>query len=582
MNTTIENSSTQNNSNDKPQPLRDNPGLAPFELSNYRGISNDNYYELLPVMRRYLKRVIPGEDFEPVDKHLGEWGELLGGKLNDLTIAAHQEGRYGSLEKYDRHGARIDDIVYNAEQNEIRQLSHAHGVVNLDYHEEWNRPFHFEHREALAYLSNLNGEAGINCPLAMTEGLIRILNEVGTEEQKKKFLPMICSRELNFPFAAGQYLTERVGGSHVAANRTVARRGEDGNWYLTGEKWFCSNPGEVWLTTARIENSSLIGCFIVSRYKEDGALNDHHILRLKDIIGSRGKVTAEVEYRDTRAELIGRPHTGLALLVKHVINVSRVHTGFGACAIARRAFWEARAYARHREAFGKTIQDYPSIQRSLGQMQAMVTAMELAIFDNWGRRRLNEPVFDLYTPLLKYICTSNSSDITHEAIMIHGGNGILGDYSVLPRLHNDAIINETWEGTHNIIANHVVKAFRRPKIKRAFDELMVSRLERIAAHSELSELHSGLGEIQEQLNEIDPATLSEGNRQGFCDRLFAYQGLSLLASEAVLDLEAGKNESVYKDLSQVFLAMTRYGNRGLLPSNSALWDEALMGRVINY
>ena len=82
---------------------------------------------------------------------------------------------------------------------------------------------------------------------------------------------------------------------------------------------------------------------MVGRLKDDGSLNNHNILRLKDIIGSRGKVTAEVEYNNVEAELMGRKATGLAHLIKHVITVSRIHTGLGAVAGGRRrtARWTA-------------------------------------------------------------------------------------------------------------------------------------------------------------------------------------------------------------------------------------------------
>lgn len=93
---------------------------------------------------------------------------------------------------------------------------------------------------------------------------------------------------------AGQYVTEKVGGSNVSANRTISRKQDNGEWILTGEKWLCSNPGDLWVRTARVEDINTIGMFLVPRIKDDGTLNGHHILCKKDIIDSRGKLTVEI------------------------------------------------------------------------------------------------------------------------------------------------------------------------------------------------------------------------------------------------------------------------------------------------
>ena len=285
---------------------RNNPGLENFELSQYRGTENLDYFSMLPILSDFLQNEISPQHWPQIQDHLTHFGYLVSGELNILINACHKEGKYGKLEKYDRHGNRIDEIIYSPEQIKAKEIAHNAGLVNLDHQKGWNIPFYYYHREALAYLSNLNGEAGYNCPLAMTEGMLDVLTNVATQEQRKRFLPLIINEKLDYYFACGQYLTERVGGNNVGANRTIAIKNKDGNYSLFGEKWFCSNPGEIWVTTAKIEGSNMIGAFIMGRRKQNGELNDHHLLRLKDIIGSRGKVTAEIEFRYAEAELLGK------------------------------------------------------------------------------------------------------------------------------------------------------------------------------------------------------------------------------------------------------------------------------------
>lgn len=403
-----------------------------------------------------------------VHEHLAQYGALSGGVLNDLIEACHREGKYGELVQYDATGNRVDQVVYSHEQREARRIAYEHGIVNLNYHPEWKHPFTFAHRMMLACMTNMNGEGGVACPLAMTDGMILVLEKIGTEEQKKKYLPIVADPKSKSHFMAGQYVTERVGGSNVGANRTVARKGQNGKWVLNGEKWFCSNPGDLWVTTARIEDTSTIGLFVVSRLKDDGSLNGCRLIRKKDIIGSKGKITVESIYEDLEAEELGRPAHGLANLIKYVINTSRIHVSAGAVGHGRRSFHEALAYARKRTAYGRQIIDLPSVIRTLARMQVQQSALEFAVFRNYDLNAKDDSLSKLLTPLLKYSSTVLATSLTHEAMLILGGNGILGDFSILPRLHNDAIINETWEGTHFLLCEHAIKAYFRPNIQKAY------------------------------------------------------------------------------------------------------------------
>jgi len=279
--------------------LLEHPALSPFDLSSYPGLRGKNFFTRDAILQRIVRRAspdLPEAEKQAIHEHLTGYGALVGGELDALTEACHKEGKYGEIIKYDRTGNRIDSIEYSWEQKQARRLSFEYGVVNLDFHENWKFPFRNFHRYALAYLMNLNGEGGVACPLAMTDGMILALKKIGSEEQKQKYLPIVAGRNSPSHFMAGQYVTERVGGSNVSANRTTAYQRSDGKWILDGEKWFCSNPGDLWVTTARIQNTNTIGLFLVSRWKEDGTLNGHHILRKKDIIGSRGKLTVEVIY----------------------------------------------------------------------------------------------------------------------------------------------------------------------------------------------------------------------------------------------------------------------------------------------
>jgi len=440
-----------------------------FDLSSYLGLKNQNLFEkdktLQFLVASYTKD-LPSQERSDIEKHLFGYGKLVGGILNELTDRCHKEGKYPEVQKYDRVGNRIDEIIYSPEQLESRRISYEYGVVNLDFDPEWKYPFRPIHRYALAYLMNLNGEGGVACPLAMTDGMILVLQKLGTEEQKQKYLPIVAGKGSSSHFLAGQYVTERVGGSNVSANRTTARLQSNGKYVLNGEKWFCSNPGDLWVTTAKIEGTNTIGLFLVPRYKENGELNGHHILRKKDIIGSRGKATVEIIYENLEADALGRTTHGIANLIRYVIRVSRLHVGLGSCANAKRAVLEAMEYSQVRTAYGKRIIDFPILATELASLQVLQSLNTMLNFRSVDYFQKNDILEEVLLPLLKYKSTLQASDLTRRSMLVLGGNGIVGDFSPLPRLHNDSIINETWEGTHLVISEHVLHALRKERIFR--------------------------------------------------------------------------------------------------------------------
>lgn len=513
-----------------------NPGLQPFDISDYEGLRGLNFFEEDRVLQRIMLQHASGlEKDHAADMmgHIHGYGGLTGGILDELTVASHREGKYGEIRTFDRSGNRIDEIDYCAEQLESRRISYDYGIVNLDFHPEWKHPFTTLHRMALAYLCNEVGEGGVACPLAMTDGMILALKELGTDEQKELYLPLVAGPGSYSHFMCGQYVTERVGGSNVGANRTVARPLENGKWVLTGEKWFCSNPGDLWVTTARIEDSERIGMFLVPRLKEDGTKNGYQLLRKKEIIGSRGKLTAECTYEDLIAEPLGRVSHGLANIIRYVIKTSRMHVAAGAAGMGRRALREALAYTSVRTAYGKRIIDIPVTTLLLSRMSILQTAVELAIFRTFRMEEEGDVLSGLLTPLMKYCSSVHSTWLIQKAMMLHGGNGILGDFSVLPRLLNDSIINETWEGAHPLIQEHALKAYHRPKIKRALGE-WIERTVQNAAGSAAASTARALQKEWQDFNSFmseNSHDFLELNREAVCDRLYGILSVVLLLEQ---------------------------------------------------
>lgn len=417
-------------------------------LPGYPGTRGLNFWEADASLRE-----VAGPMLTPQGRaRSSEFGAFAGRTLDALIDAAHKPENLPKL---------VDGAVkYCPEQIEARRhLARAiYGGPG---------PLTLTERMTRAVLANYCGEGGITCPLAMTDGLIGLLEKRGTAAQMREFLPRLKSDDPDWAITGGQFITEKQSGSNVAANETAASKNPDGTWSLRGTKWFCSNPGELWVTTAKTPEGT-VALFLVKRRNTDGSLNGHKILRLKPIGGTRGKATVEVEYTGAKAELIGKPREGLVILVNEILSVSRLHVAAAALGFAGRAVLEARTFADWRLAYGKPLTAIASVAARLQSMEGIHAGMVGAFYHGLHALEAGEADAEALVPLLKVEISMRATELVREAQLLIGGHGILDDFSPLNRLADDAIVNEIWEGTHPILAGHAAKALRRPRVLESF------------------------------------------------------------------------------------------------------------------
>lgn len=440
-------------------------------LPGYPGTRGMNFWEADASLRD-----VAGPMLTPQGRtRSSEFGALAGRTLDALIDKAHKPENLPRL---------VDGAVkYCPEQIEARRhLARAiYGGPG---------PLTLTERMTRAIIANYCGEGGITCPLAMTDGLIGLLEKRGSAAQMREFLPRLKSDDPEWALTGGQYITEKQSGSNVAANETTASPNDDGSWSLKGTKWFCSNPGELWVTTAKTPQG-VVALFLVKRKNADGSLNGHKILRLKPIGGTRGKATVEVEYTGAKAEMIGRPREGMVLLVNEILSVSRLHVAAAALGFAGRAVLEARTFADWRLAYGRPLTALPAVRTKLATMEALHAGMLTAFYRGLAALEAGDADAEALVPMLKVEVSMRGSEIVREAQLLIGGHGILDDFSPLNRLADDAIVNEIWEGTHPILAGHAAKALRRPRVLESFlarvsDDSDEESLERFASMVKLS------------------------------------------------------------------------------------------------
>lgn len=433
-------------------------GLA--KLKDFKGIEGTDFFEQDRGLETLLGELLPAGEREPVFASLHECARLVAGRWNELAREASRKENLPRIVKFDRAGNRAELVDLGEHTRQLRREAAEFGVLRGARSEL--------HKFAMVYFTAHNGEGSLNCGFSCTDGLVRAIEARGSEFLRKTYLPRILSVET--PLAGAQFVTERDGGSDIGAIECEAKQNTDGTWSITGEKWFCSNPDEYFLVGARPPDAPTgtagVAIFMVPRVLPDGQLNKISFRRLKDKLGTQSLPTAEIDFEGATGWAIGEPSDGFKTLMNYVINTSRVHNAANACGFLHRAFLEARNYARQRDAFGGAIINYPLVQETLISLlercwrHRVLTFKLVSMIDEhglcpadagqsmWQRFLIN---------LAKYRTASTLTASLHDAIMILGANGIVEDFSILPRLLRDAMIIETWEGTHNTLCLQIAR-----------------------------------------------------------------------------------------------------------------------------
>jgi alkylation response protein AidB-like acyl-CoA dehydrogenase len=399
-----------------------------------------------------------------------EFGKLVAGPLG--VLVARYQSRPPELLRYDGAGNQLEQISFDEAYHDAGRYVWASGL--LSHSAVAGASFE---QANLFYLASLEGEMGHMCAATCTTGLVRVLRR-HAPELAERFLPDLTSRDYDAALRGAQFLTEVQGGSDVGAVATVATA-DGGAYRVTGEKWFCSvADADQFLLLARpdgaLEGTAGLACFLVPRVLE-GQINGFSVRRLKDKLGTTSMASAEIDFDRAEAYLVGDPGAGFKIMVTAMLNTSRWLNAIGNVGIMRRAYVEAANYAAVRKAFGRPIGDFPVVRQQLARIKAEWLA---ALHSTWELTALDEAV-DLAamgrgnaTPVdvgfhrylvnaNKLVCSLAATGVVRQAIEILGGNGVIEDFSVLPRLLRDAVVYEQWEGTHNVLTAQVLRDMGR-------------------------------------------------------------------------------------------------------------------------
>jgi alkylation response protein AidB-like acyl-CoA dehydrogenase len=267
----------------------------------------------------------------------------------------------------------------------------------------------------------------------------------GTEEQKQRYLPKLCTGEWLGCFA----LTEPDTGSDAANQRTRARRQNSG-WVINGAKMFISlaNHAKVALVFAQTDpelGRRGLACFLVDTDQE-GFLPQpiHHKM------GLRGSDTAAISLDDVHAsdeDLLGEVGDGFKVAMS-ALDSGRFSVAAGCVGICQGCVDASVSYSKEREQFGRPIASFQLVQAMLAEMVVQTDAARMLVWRAGWLKDSGKPN-TTETSIAKLYATEAAVRCANTAIQVHGGSGYVDDHPV-ERYFRDVRVTTLYEGTSQI------------------------------------------------------------------------------------------------------------------------------------
>lgn len=269
----------------------------------------------------------------------------------------------------------------------------------------------------------------------------------GNEEQKKKYLPQLCTGDKLWAFG----LTEPGAGSDSRGSKTKAVK-VDGGWKINGSKIFITNANKMnagitvqAVTGSKGEGKPELSCFIV----EAGTKG----LTAKSMHGKlmwRASDTCEIYFEDVfvpDANMLGKQGDGskqmLATLDRGKIGIAAMGVG-----CAQGAYEKALGYAKERRQFGQPIAHFQSIAFALADMHMKIELARNMLYKTCWMADNGMP-FTKEGAMAKLYASEVAGEVSDMAVQIHGGYGLMEEYEV-ERFWRDHRLLRIGEGTSEI------------------------------------------------------------------------------------------------------------------------------------
>ena len=268
----------------------------------------------------------------------------------------------------------------------------------------------------------------------------------GTEEQKQRYLPKLCSGEWLGCFG----LTEPDTGSDAANQRTRAKK-SDGGWVINGAKMWISmgNHADVAMIFAQTDpekGNRGLACFLVETDGNEG----YQPQEIHNKMGLRGSDTASISLSDCEVPedaLLGEVGDGFKIAMTS-LDSGRYSVAAGCVGICQGCVDESVSYAKERQQFGRPIASFQLVQAMIADMAVETDAARMLVYRAGYLKDSGKPS-TTETSIAKLYATEAAVKCANTAIQVHGGAGYVDDHPV-ERYFRDVRVTTLYEGTSQI------------------------------------------------------------------------------------------------------------------------------------
>ncbi|HTU80357.1 MAG TPA: acyl-CoA dehydrogenase family protein [Solirubrobacteraceae bacterium] len=267
----------------------------------------------------------------------------------------------------------------------------------------------------------------------------------GSEEQKRTYLPKLCSGEWLGCFG----LTEPDTGSDAANQKTRARRTDSG-WVINGSKMWISMGDYAKVAVIFAQTDPELGHKGIACFLVDTEQPGYQAQPIEHKMGLHASDTASIsldEVEVTDEQLLGRVGDGFKIAMSN-LDSGRYSVACGAVGICQGCVDESVKYAREREQFGRPIASFQLVQAMISDMALKTDASRMLAWRAGFLKDRGRPN-TLETSIAKLHATESSLECANLAIQVHGGAGYVDDHPV-ERYFRDARVTTLYEGTSQI------------------------------------------------------------------------------------------------------------------------------------
>ena len=270
----------------------------------------------------------------------------------------------------------------------------------------------------------------------------------GTEEQRLKWLPGLCSGEKTWAFG----LTETNAGSDAKGVETRAML-TDGNWIINGSKLFITNSSSPIASGITLQAITDLknGEKELSAILVDRSTPGYQTTPIKGKLMWRAVDNGKLSFDNClvpEANLLGNRGEGMKIMLS-TLDAGRLSIAAIGLGLAQGAFEMAISYAKQRKQFGKTLVEFQAISFKLAEM---ATKIELARNTLYHACRLKDAglPFAKQAAISKLYCSEIAREVADESLQIHGAYGLLRENHI-ERFYRDQRLLQIGEGTSEIL-----------------------------------------------------------------------------------------------------------------------------------